>query len=667
VERLRHPTSASFLTTLVLSALLATSAAGCTTRSIGSTTSPSTTTTTTSATTVFENGGTAVVAVPSLPTNFNPSTPTGANRITNEVMAEVLPQAFVTNSKKVEVAEPGFVLEAEVEGVSPFTVVYTLNPKAVWSDGSPIGVDDFIYNWQEQLQWAARLPDAGLAAGYRAISSITSSNGGAAVTLTFKTPFPDWQSLFSNLIPEHIASQYGWVKAFEGFNAARVISGGPFEITSYQAGHELTLSRNPRYWGTPARLSQIVLQVATSPEALKDLEDGKVSAAELPNGSMATQAVTTAATHGLALSNVPTTTPVLWQLCFNTTSAILGSPIFRDGIADSLYVGEITADSVGLDDPGVTAFGFRFDIGETLSGAGGIASGLGGAGGSPSFDYDTATALADFQSAGYVLGSDGLLSPTGTSVAVTLRLLVPSGIPDVIEAAEEIKAQLAAAGLEVVIRSEPLAEMLGRTLPQGNYELALAPFLLSTYPTGQATIYSDSVLPESDGSSSSSGAGSGGGSSSATTVGGSSTTTTTTAPSSVPPLSWGAPGAVGTEPGAVEAGVVTRDVFGYSNAAVTTDLQDALTNLNPDDAASLIRAAETQLSLDVPTVPLFRLPIDCVHDTALRYVTESPTLAGIFWDASTWAIQVSPPVTPPTSTTTSTSTPSIISTSTTSG
>ncbi|HEV8063243.1 MAG TPA: ABC transporter substrate-binding protein, partial [Acidimicrobiales bacterium] len=431
-------------------------------------------------------------------------------------MAEVLPQPFVTSPSKVQVAEPGFVLEAEVEGVSPFTVVYSLNPKAVWSDGSPINVYDFIYNWHEQLEWAARLPDAGLVAGYRAISSITSTNGGSSVTVTFKTPFPDWQSLFANLIPAHVATQYGWVKAFQGFEASKVISGGPFEITSYEPGHELTLSRNPRYWGAPARLAHIVLEVTSTTEALNDLETGKVSAAELPNGSLATQAITSAAGRGLALSNVPATTPVLWQLCLNTTSAILGSPTFRDGIEDSLYVGEITADSVDLDDPGVTAFGFRFDLDEALSGAGGIASGLGGSGGSPSFGYDTAAALADFEAAGYVMRPDGFLSTKGTTVPVTLSLLIPSGSRPVVEAAQEIKAQLAAIGLKVVIRTERLSKMLGSTLPQGNYELAVAPFLLSTYAAGQATIYSDSVLPEAGGQSTASTTGSGGGGSGAT-------------------------------------------------------------------------------------------------------------------------------------------------------
>jgi len=34
--------------------------------------------------------------------------------------------------------------------LAPQKVVYTINPKAVWSDGTPITAADFIYAWQQQ-------------------------------------------------------------------------------------------------------------------------------------------------------------------------------------------------------------------------------------------------------------------------------------------------------------------------------------------------------------------------------------------------------------------------------------------------------------------------------------------------------------------------------------
>ena len=140
------------LPALLLALALASGASACTTSQPGSGISPP------AKGVVFAKGGTVVVAVSSLPSNFNPSAPDGANRITAEVMAQVWPQTFVTDDRLETTAEAGFVEDAEVESISPFTVVYTLNPKATWSDGVPIGVKDFIYNWHEQLLWAPQLP-----------------------------------------------------------------------------------------------------------------------------------------------------------------------------------------------------------------------------------------------------------------------------------------------------------------------------------------------------------------------------------------------------------------------------------------------------------------------------------------------------------------------------
>src|SRR5208282_386673 len=129
------------------------------------------------------------------------------------------------------------------------------------------------------------LPFAGDLAGYRDISSISSSNGGKTVTVSFKTPYADWEDLFANLIPAHIAERTGWVGAFEGFHASEVISGGPFIISAVEPGKRLVLTRNSSYWGTPAHLHSIVFVVEPSARAsLEGLQNGSVGVAEVEPG-----------------------------------------------------------------------------------------------------------------------------------------------------------------------------------------------------------------------------------------------------------------------------------------------------------------------------------------------------------------------------------------------
>jgi ABC-type transport system substrate-binding protein len=201
--------------------------------------------------------------------------------------------------------------------------------------------------------------------------------------------------------------------------------------------------------------------------------------------------------------------------------------------------------------------------------------------------------------------------------------LVPAGIADLQQAADVIQAELSAVGIEVVLQGTSLPSMLRTTLPSGAYQMALAPFLLTTFPAAQVPVYSGSVLPSG----------------------------------SPPPLSRGAltplgtgpssgDATVGVEPGASAAGVVTRDVFGLDDPTVTTDVQQALTNLNPTDDQKLILAAEARLWLDLPTIPLFQQPAAVVYASDIGSVSESPTWAGVFWDAQDWVIQKSSAVVP---------------------
>src|SRR5664279_5839060 len=79
---------------------------------------------------------------------------------------------------------------------------------------------------------------------------------GRTVTVKYTTPFADWQSLFGNLVPAHIARTVGWNTGFS--SPAQAISGSWYEIQSYTANQSVVLVRNPSYWGTPGKLDKIV-------------------------------------------------------------------------------------------------------------------------------------------------------------------------------------------------------------------------------------------------------------------------------------------------------------------------------------------------------------------------------------------------------------------------
>ena len=111
--------------------------------------------------------------MPYLPTQFNPLTPGGSNAVTQMVMEQVLPQVFVTGPTWQIHASHGLVASAEVTGLKPQTVVYTLAKGARWSDG----VVDFGVRLRLQLEALLRigrsLPATFPLAGYQDITSVT--------------------------------------------------------------------------------------------------------------------------------------------------------------------------------------------------------------------------------------------------------------------------------------------------------------------------------------------------------------------------------------------------------------------------------------------------------------------------------------------------------------
>ncbi len=108
-------------------------------------------------------GGSATVGINQAPTGCNPHTPSGNTWANNYVLGAVLPGAYHITAQGESAVNPNLVQQAELISTTPETVVYTLNPKAVWSDGVPITAADFIYDWQQQRgayggATAARLP-----------------------------------------------------------------------------------------------------------------------------------------------------------------------------------------------------------------------------------------------------------------------------------------------------------------------------------------------------------------------------------------------------------------------------------------------------------------------------------------------------------------------------
>jgi peptide/nickel transport system substrate-binding protein len=429
------------------------------------------------------DGGTVTVALDQVPTTLNDHTVAGDTPAGRMLASAVFAQVFRVGPGLTPQLDTNVVDSAEVISLQPQTVVYQIDPRAMWSDSVPINAADFAYAWQSQKGGATDIdgsPDSVASTlGYRDIASLLGSNNGRTVTVVFRTPFADWTSLFDDLLPSHIAERVGWNHGFDHFDPGVLVSGGPWEVRSWRPGSDIVLGRNPRWWASPPHLDRFEARAVTGNAALAAaLGRGQVQVA-YPSGfdpSLMAQA----SSSSVLQTQVGLGTRML-QLEFNVRHPPLDVAAIRQGIAHAIdraglvqSIGQPEDHSVWEDNHHLFA-----------NGEPGYADGAAG--------YEE----PDLTASARLLEQGGLgLSGRGTwnlhGKPVILSLVWAQDDTWSAAAGPIVAAQLVAAGFEVLSTPLPSAQLYGTVLPAGAFDLALAPVNASAFPTTLGNVFSTS-------------------------------------------------------------------------------------------------------------------------------------------------------------------------------
>lgn len=202
-----------------------------------------------------------------------------------EVEDGILPGVFLGGSDLKPFLNTDLMTSAQQTKANPQTLVYKINPNAVWNDGTPISFEDFKY--LKDVSDGTTCPKCGASssAGYNQIASITGSNNNKTVTVVMKKPFADWEVMFGALLPAHVAAQHGGMSGATGLNTSFQwfdknvpnYSGGPYIISNYQKDTSITETPNPKWYGkTKPSLDKLTFQIITDqtqePTALQNKE-----------------------------------------------------------------------------------------------------------------------------------------------------------------------------------------------------------------------------------------------------------------------------------------------------------------------------------------------------------------------------------------------------------
>ncbi|MCZ7416732.1 ABC transporter family substrate-binding protein [Streptomyces sp. WMMC897] len=229
----------------------------------------------------IRSGGTLRWAVEALPSTLN-TFHAEANAATDRVAGATLPALFTVDAQGRPQLNEDYLASAEVVDEEPQqVVVYTLRPKARWSDGTRISAADFTAQWNalsgsDGGYWTAHH------AGYEQIHKVTPGPGPHEVKVVFARPYADWRALFTPLYPRAVTAE---AKDFNTTSRRKLaLSAGPFKLADGALDPKadtLTLERNPRWWGDRAKLDSIVLTEVPFGERDAALADGALDLAEV--------------------------------------------------------------------------------------------------------------------------------------------------------------------------------------------------------------------------------------------------------------------------------------------------------------------------------------------------------------------------------------------------
>ena len=169
---------------------------------------------------------------------------------------------------------PRLVSRVSFTRKSPFTLTYHIRPAARWSDGVQITARDFLFTYRAWVGSSAGLSESERQ-DFRRVRRVSALDA-KTVRVVLRSRFSGWRNLFANVLPSHALKGQDltklWTDGIDNPKTGAAIGSGPFLVGRWERGRQLTLVRNPRYWGAhTAYLDRIVVRFRVESENPVDL------------------------------------------------------------------------------------------------------------------------------------------------------------------------------------------------------------------------------------------------------------------------------------------------------------------------------------------------------------------------------------------------------------
>lgn len=414
------------------------------------------------------SGGTLRYPIDSFPPNYNINEIDGNDINISNIMNATLPVVWHFDAGGNPVLNTDVVDKAEQTSTSPQTIHYHINSKAVWSDGTPITYKDFVGLWTA-LNGTNKAYQPASTNGYQDVASVSKGDTDQDVQVTFKSPYPDWKSLFTPIMPASLDAtpttfNKSWVNA-------PTLSGGPFKVGSIdKTAKTITLVHNDKWWGRAPKLDKIQYITLDQTAQAKALQSNQIDLVDI--GSDVATYATVKATPGVTIHKAGGPN---WRHIDLGNTGPMSDVKVRQAIVLSINrVGDAKTLLGPLDWPATVLDShiwmnnqaqYKQTCGDFCN-------------------QDIAKADSLLESDGYTKGSDGIYAKNGKPLS--LNFIIPDGVKTSADESALQQKALRTAGIKVNIKPVPSDPFFPDYVLVGKFDLTIFSWIGTPFPISSA-------------------------------------------------------------------------------------------------------------------------------------------------------------------------------------
>jgi peptide/nickel transport system substrate-binding protein len=412
-----------------------------------------------------QDGGTLTWPINQVPPVFNYHHVDGTLYDNANIMDALMPHVIRTDAAGTPAWDRDYLASEPLLATTPAQVVtYAIHPRAAWDDGTPITWEDFYWQWKANN---GEDPAYQIAStnGYADIETVQRGRDDREVVVTFKHPYADWMAVFNPFYP---ASTNRDAKIFnDGWRERPVLTAGPFKIEGVdQTAKTVTIVRNERWWGQPAKLDRIVYRAIEQNAQIDALANGEVDFMDIgPDANTYNRAREIAGVEIRVAGG-----PNFRHLTINGTSPNLQDVRVRRALAVAIDRAAIARALLGPLGVAPEPLGNHI----FMSNQAGYRDNSGEVG---TFNPDRARQLLD--EAGWTLEGSARRKD---GRALEINMVIPSGVATSRQESELMQNMLAQIGVALRINVVPLPAFFDRYIRPGQFDFTVFSWIGTPFP-----------------------------------------------------------------------------------------------------------------------------------------------------------------------------------------